>query len=114
MKIAELFYRLTGNNLRSSSLSNFLSLIASPFFVTIHFRWAKAQAKGSTPKTKRLKKHKGEKLCTSLLLVGPPGSAKTATVYALAKERGFEILEVCFRFLFNNRTLPFYKIKLKK
>ncbi len=46
------------------------------------------------PKMKRLRKEKAEKLCSSVLLVGPSGSGKTACVYAVAKEKGFEIIEV--------------------
>eukprot|EP00026_Physarum_polycephalum_P000975 Phypoly_transcript_00976.p1 GENE.Phypoly_transcript_00976~~Phypoly_transcript_00976.p1 ORF type:complete len:1215 (+),score=300.28 Phypoly_transcript_00976:74-3646(+) len=55
-------------------------------------RWAKAQDKAK-PKLKRLKRDKGDKLCNAMLLVGPHGSGKTATVYAVAKELGFEIIE---------------------
>ncbi len=44
--------------------------------------WIEAWLQGSPPKKK------------ALILAGPPGTGKTATVYAIAREYGFEIIEL--------------------
>jgi len=44
--------------------------------------WIEAWLRGSPPKKK------------ALILAGPPGTGKTATVYAIAREYGFEIIEL--------------------
>ena len=72
-------------------LTRYILLLSSPSFP---IRWAKSQAQ-TKPKLKRLKRDKGERLCNAMLLVGPHGSGKTAALYAIAKELGFEIIEVC-------------------
>lgn len=47
-----------------------------------------------------------DSLCNTVLLTGPTGCGKTSSVYALALQQGFKVLEVLMALLFDYH-LPF-------